>query len=46
VVESGLLDVESIRWGFPYSMRASTCLYNTPGEIKKLLGAVEDISKG
>jgi len=27
-------------------MRASTYLYNTPEEIEKLLGAVEDIAKG
>jgi len=27
-------------------MRASTCLYNTPGEIEELLGAVEGIAKG
>ena len=27
-------------------MRASTYIYNTPGEIKKLLGAVEGIAKG
>jgi len=27
-------------------MRASICLYNTPGEIEKLLGAVEGIVKG
>lgn len=28
------------------NVRASTYLYNTPGEIEKLLGAVEDIAKG
>jgi len=27
-------------------MRASTYLYNTPEEIEKLLGAVEDIAQG